>query len=240
VDEWKKDLVSFEAGVSRQHMQTEQYRRDLAKLHVTHVVQVTRLYAPAAVVGVISITCLTKSHRQLTQRNTALTAAYVGLQNFLEGYRGRVRQEIGQEKERDIYYASTPVELIEDGEDGPRKVYGSRPNQMSPYSVIWDERSGVWQDSDEYNRHYIRLHEGFLTDKLRAQGYLFLNDVYKEFDIPITQTGQTDGWMIPHPKSDDFVEIRITPLHDFHGSLMLDFNCAGVVYDMLDDGKMSR
>lgn len=240
LDDWKKDLIDLETHASRNRVAEDQYRKDLAYMHFRYIGRITKLYGPSVVLGVVSISCLTKSHNLLKERNAALTATVVGLQNFLESYRGRVREEVGEEREKNIYYSSTPVELIEDTPNGPKKIYGSAPGAPSPYSVIWDETSGVWQDSDEYNRHLVRLQEGLLTDKLRAQGYLFLNDVYKVFDIPVTQTGQLCGWMIPHPKSDDFVEITITPMHDFHRSLMLDFNVAGVVYDMLDDNQMSR
>lgn len=197
-----------------------------------------KLYAPTAVAGVITIACLTTSHRQLTQRNTALTAAYVSLQQFLESYRGRVRKEIGEEKERDVYYASTPAELVQDTPDGPKKIYGSRPIGSSPYSCVFDEtKKGIFQDSYEFNVHYIGLQAAKLTDKLRSQGHLFLNDVYNSFYVDHTATGQVCGWFIGHPDSDDFVDISITPLHDGMGSLLLDFNVAGNVYEMLGDGN---
>lgn len=234
------EMTNAEMLRSRNQSTEHEYNAQKRHIVLNGAFSITKLYGPALVVGVVSIGCLTKSHRQLTQRNAALTAAYVSLQNFLEGYRGRVREAIGEEKERDVYYASTPVELVEDTKDGPKKLYGSKPGQMGPYSVIWDERSSVFQDDPAYNVSLVRIQEQLLTDKLRADGYLFLNDIYKRFDIPATQTGQLCGWMIPHPTSDDFVEIKIIPMRDLNGSVALDFNVAGVVYDMLDDGKMNR
>jgi len=200
--------------------------------------KLAKLYAPPVIVMSISIMCLTKSHRILSDRNAQLTAAYVGLQKFLESYRGRVREALGEEREKDVYYASTPVALVEDTPEGPKKVMGSRPIGGSPYSCVFDEtKEGLFQDSYEFNLHYIRLRERNLTDKLRSQGYLFLNDVYSVFDVAHTATGQICGWYIGHPDSDDFVEIKPTPLHDGRGSILLDFNVAGNVYEMLGDGN---
>ena len=240
VENAKKDLIDVDVLQNRKQVDEEAARKTRAQIMTTGALELSKLYGPSVAVGVVSIICLTKSHRLLTQRNAALTTAYVGLQNFLEGYRSRVRQEIGEEREQDVYYSATPIELIEDTEDGPKKLYGSRPTQASPYAVIWDETSGVFQDADEYNHHYIRIKEQMFTDKLRAQGYLFLNDIYEAFDIPVTATGQVCGWIIPSDKSDDFVEIKSIRMRDFQRSLMLDFNVAGVVYQMLDDVKMSR
>lgn len=229
----EKDLLDL------QHVQSNNpeagrvhYENQKRHIVIRTSIRLVKLYAPTAVAGVVTIACLTSSHRQLTNRNAQLTAAYVGLQRFLESYRGRVQQEIGKEKERDVYYASTPVELARDTDEGTVTYYGSKPGKMGPYSCIFDERNQNFQESGTYNEHYIRIQEGLLTDKLRAQGHLFLNEVYDRLGCPRTQTGQQAGWAVRHPQSDDFVEIRIVPMHDYHGSLMLDFNVAGSVMDM--------
>lgn len=246
VDHWKKDLVDLEAHASRsRQLDADTYKRDLAHMHMINVAKVAKLYIPATTVGIVSLACLTRSHIILKQREAALTTAYVGLQTFLEGYRSRVRKAIGAEEEERVYYAATPVELVEDdGKNGTKKVYGSTPNVMSPYSVYFDERNMNWQDAAEYNVNFIRIQEQLLTDRLRSKGSLFLNDVYDrlgildENGVPFnTEQGQLCGWHVDHPDSDDFVEIRITPVHDFHGTLLLDFNVAGLVYKMLGEGK---
>lgn len=244
VEHMQKDIIDVDVVRARKQVEQDEARRMEVHIWAIAAKDISKLYAPAVIVGVISMGCLTKSHRQLTQRNAALTAAYVGLQNFLEGYRGRVREALGEEKERDVYYSSTPVELIEDGPNGHKKVYGSAPGQPSPYATYFTDKNLNWQDSAEYNIHFIRIQEGILTDKLRAQGHLFLNEVYDRLGIVDddgaminTQTGQVCGWFVGAPNSDDFVEIRIMPIHDFQGTLMLDFNAAGNVLDMLSKGQ---
>jgi hypothetical protein len=202
--------------------------------------RICRLYGPAVITMGLSVACLTKSHNIMRGRNAQLTAAYVGLQKFLESYRGRVRETVGEEKERDIYYASTPVELVQDTPNGPKKIFGSAPGQRSPYSQLFDEKNGNWQEAHDYNISFLRIKESLLTDKLRVQGSLMLNEVYDALDMPRTPTGAICGWMIGHPDSDDFVEFNITPLHDFHGSLMVDFNVGGVVYEMLSGPASGR
>ena len=53
-------------------------------------VKIVKLYVPAVIVGGISIVCLTSSHRILTRRNAALTAAYAALDKGFREYRARV------------------------------------------------------------------------------------------------------------------------------------------------------
>ncbi len=214
--------------------------RERQKVLLGTTARIMKLYAPAVGVGAVSVVCLTQSHRILTERNTQLTAAFVGLQKFLEGYRGRVRQEIGEEKEREVYYASTPVELVQDTENGPKKYFGTAPGMRSPYSAMFDDTNSNWQTAHDFNVHFLRIKEDRMTDKLRSQGSLMLNEVYDELDMPRTPTGAVCGWMIGHPDSDDFVEFQIIPVHDFHGTLMVDFNCAGSVADMLSGRASGR
>ncbi len=218
----------------------DDYDRERRHVTLRTTARITKLYGPAIGVATISVICLTKSHKILTERNASLTAAYVALQKFLEGYRGRVQQEIGAEKEREVYYGSTPVELVQDTENGPVKYFGTRPGQRSPYSAIFDESNPNFQEAHEFNLSYIRIGEDRLTDKLRSQGHLMLNEVYDWYDLPRTTTGAHCGWMIGHPDSDDFVEVKIIPMQDFHKSLMLDFNVAGEVSSMISGRASGR
>lgn len=227
------DLDSLDISV-----QEERHIKQDILLHFS--IKAVKAYGPSLAVAAVSITCLSKSNSILKERNAALTAAYVGIQQFLEEYRSRVRGEVGEEKEKDLYYASKTVALVEDTDKGPKTVMGSAPTVGGPYAAIFDENNYVFQDSQEYNIKFIRLQADHLTNQLRAQGHLFLNEVYDKLNIPRTSTGQVCGWYVGDDGSDDFVEIMITPLHDFHGSLLLDFNVAGMVYDMLEKKHDTR
>lgn len=229
----EKNMLDIQRVESRNPQgDAQHYQKERQHITLVTAGRLFKLYAPTAVAGVITIACLTTSHRQLTNRNAQITAAYVGLQRFLDGYRGRVREEIGEEKERDVYYAATPVELAQDTPNGPKKVYGTKPGMRSPYSAMFDDSNPNFQESSTFNEHWFRIQEGLLTNKLRAQGHLFLNEVYDRLALPRTETGQQCGWAMGHPNSDDFIEIRAYPMHDYHGSYMLDFNVVGHVQNM--------
>ena len=237
----EKEMLSISRSQGKSNsVSDEHYDKERRHLSLRTSGRIAKLYGPAVGVGVLSVVCLTKSHKILNERNATLTAAYVGLQKFLEGYRGRVREEIGEDKERDVYYASTPVELVQDTENGPKKYFGTAPGMRSPYSALFDDNNSNWQEANEFNIAFLRIQEDRLTDKLRSQGSLMLNEVYDRLDLPRTYAGAVNGWMIGHPDSDDFVEIQIIPVHDFQGTLMLDFNVAGDVAHMLSGRASGR
>lgn len=230
----QKDMLDINRLEQRTTITSAEDDYDRERRHVTvrTSIRLAKLYAPTAVAGVLTIGCLTTSHRQLTNRNTQLTAAYITLQRFLDGYRGRVREEIGADREKDVYYASTPVELVEDTPNGPKKVFGSKPGLKSPYAGLFDVSNLNFQHNSNLNIHFIRMQENFLTQRLRANGHLFLNEVFDRLGMPRIPIGQEVGWAIPHELSDDFVDIEIIQTHDHLGTLMLDFNIAGDVKDL--------
>ena len=122
----------------------------------------------------------------------------------------------------------------------PRRSMGAFLVLKSPYAQIFDDNNSNWQTAHEYNLHFIRIQQDRLTDMLRSQGSLMLNEVYDRLDLPRTPAGAICGWMVGHPDSDDFVDIQILPMRDFQGSLYLDFNCAGNVYEMLSGRASGR
>src|SRR6187455_2360251 len=80
-----------------------QQAKDLTYVYVKGTAKIARLYAPAVLVGVGSIAALTASHTTLTRRNASLAAGFSALQAAYDAYRQRVREELGEEKELDIY-----------------------------------------------------------------------------------------------------------------------------------------
>lgn len=72
---------------------------------------------------------------------------------------------------------------------------------------IFDDKNEQFVPNDDHNRFYLAHTQNYLTDKLRAQGYLFLNDVLNQIGIEPTMIGQLVGWRASTGKG--FVEIRI-------------------------------
>lgn len=213
--------------------------KDKVVVYTQTVVNISKLYAPAVGIGILSIAALTGSHHILTKRNAALTAAYAGLDRALRDYRGRVSDEIGAEREARIWQPTEKVEVID--EDGKKsKIELATERGGSPYKVVFDETNQNWQRADEYNQLFIQAQQNWANDLLRAKGHVFLNEVHDMLGLPRTKAGQIVGWVMDG-EGDNYIDFgvfnNISRGMQFvtgnERSIWLDFNVDGPVLDLL-------
>ena len=226
-------------------------KKDLAIIYTQTGVKLIKLYAPSVIVGALSITGILASHKILKKRNVALTAAYATIDRSFKEYRGRVIERFGKELDRELRYNIKAQEIEEktvdkDGNETIEKKTISvvDPNMYSDYARIFDNGSMGWTKDPEYNLMFLKLQQNQANDRLRAQGYLFLNDVYDMLGIPRTKAGQIVGWVYDeeNPVGDNFVDFGIYDIYnekacDFvngrERSIVLDFNVDGNILDMI-------
>lgn len=214
--------------------------KDKAIVYTQATMQISKLYAPAFAVGVISIASLTGSHQILTRRNVAISAAYAGAEKALRDYRSRVIESIGPEKEAAIWQPTEKVDAV-DGDGKKVKVSVSSEKGGSPYKALFGDHSPNWSKQPEYNQIFLQAQQAYANDRLRSRGYLFLNEVHEMLGLPATKAGQIVGWVWAGD-GDNFVDFGIFE-DDYSGmrfvtgqerSVWLDFNVDGNVLDILD------
>lgn len=219
--------------------------RDISLIYFQSSVKVIRLYAPAIIVGGISIYALTSSNRILTKRNAALTAAYGALERGFSQYRARVVDKYGEEEDRNLRYGSEQVEIV-DEETGKRKtVTRVGPGDPSIYARFFDPVSSSWSKEPEYNMIFLKCQQNYANDLLRSRGHIFLNEVYDMLGLERSKAGAVVGWVLSkNGETDNFVNFgvfdgREQVARDFvngrEGAILLDFNVDGVIYDKLGD-----
>lgn len=237
--------------VSEDEYNNDDAKKDLAIIYTQTGVKLIKLYAPSVIVGALSITGILASHKILKKRNVALTAAYATIDRSFKEYRGRVVERFGKELDRELRYNIKAQEIEEktvdkDGNETIEKKTISvvDPNMYSDYARIFDNGSMGWTKDPEYNLMFLKLQQNQANDRLRAQGYLFLNDVYDMLGIPRTKAGQIVGWIYDkeNPVGDNFVDFGIYDIYnekacDFvngrERSIVLDFNVDGNILDMI-------
>lgn len=112
---------------------------------------------------------------------------------------------------------------------------------VSVYARFFDEACPGWTNNSEMNLMFLKLQEQFATEKLRAKGYLFLNDVYDLLGMPRTKAGQIVGWMYDeeNPRGDNRVDFGIYDEHNSEfvnghkSNALLDFNVDGIIIDQI-------
>lgn len=225
----------------RPYTKTQQ-TKDRSAVYMDLVIDMGKIWGPSIVVGTIGIACLTGSHRILTKRNAALTAAYAALEKSYEAYRQRVRETFGEEAEQQFHYevqkdlAEKEKELV-----AQAKKKGPKPG-YSLYSKFFDEANPNWTRSPEQNLLFIHRQQSWANDMLHSRGHLFLNEVYDMLGIPRTTAGAVVGWTV-YGEGDRHVDFGIYNHHTdevkafvngYENSVLLDFNVDGDIHRKIE------
>lgn len=235
LDEIKADLhtvMELKNDVDVENYDEIQYRKDVAYVYAMGGMELAKLYGPSVIIGAASVALLTGSHVQLTRRNGALMAAYAAVQEAYNEYRNRVRAELGDERELEIYRQGE-TNAVECAESKTRD-----PNSHSPYAVFFDEFSPNWEKDPELNRLFIQCQQTYANNLLRSRGHVFLNEIYDMLGVDRTRAGAVVGWVIGHD-GDNYIDFGIfNPensrfVNGMERSILLDFNVDGVIYDKI-------
>lgn len=232
------DDIDYEVhDLKRYASESEHYKKDLVYIYAKGAYRIGKIYAPAVIIGGTSIAALTGSHVTLTRRNASLTAAYAAVSKGLEEYRERVKDEVGIDREFELYRGITTQEIIdENGKKIKAKVLD--PNKMTMYARLFDEYSRNWQKNSELNKLFILCQQNYANDLLQIRGHVFLNEVYESLGIPHSKAGATVGWTLGNG-GDNYIDFGIFEAYnsDFidgqEKSIWLDFNVDGVILDFI-------
>ena len=229
----------------------EDSKKDTAIIYTQTAVKLVKLYGPAVILGTLSITAMLTSNNILRKRNIALAAAYTTVDKAFKDYRGRVVERFGEELDRELKYNLKEKEIEEvvtdeNGEETAVKktVKAMNPNDISEYARFFDESCSSWNKSQFHNQMFLKQQQNYANDLLKAQGYLFLNDVYKMLGMDVAPYGQVVGWIYDekNPVGDNFVDFGLYDLNDeakrlfINGrerTILLDFNVDGNILDLI-------
>lgn len=231
----------------------EDGKKDLAIVYIQTGVKFVKLYGPSVALGIVSITGIIASNKILKKRNMALAAAYATVDKGFKEYRNRVIERFGSEIDKELRYnikAKKFEEIVTDGDGKEKKVKQTvdiaYPDVESQYAKFFDEYCNGWEKDPEVNLTFLRMQQQFANDKLKSQGFLFLNDVYDELGIPKTKAGQIVGWLYrpddPNHQGDNYVDFGIYNINreknrdfvnGYERSILLDFNVDGDILDKI-------
>ena len=228
----------------------EDSKKDLAIIYAQTGVKLVKTYAPAIGLGVLSIASILGGHNILRKRNLALAAAYTTIDKAFKDYRDNVVERFGESIDKQMRYnlkAETITEKVEDPETGKKKsvkkevLVPEGDGVYSGYARMFDQGNYAWENDAQLNRAFLSSQEEFANQKLRAQGYLFLSDVYKVLGFRDDRASHCVGWVFDEesPKGDNYVSFGFRDNPDFMNghepSVILDFNVDGPILDTFED-----
>lgn len=261
VDEAKENLnkieVAGQKGVTEagETYTEEDVKNETKIVYIQTGVKLAKLYALPVGLGVVSIAAILGGHNILRKRNLALAASYTALFNDFKGYRSRVIERFGEQLDKELKYnlKTKEVEEIVVHEDGTEEIVKKKEQVMDDpdglagydsFARFFDDGCAGWDPNPEYSLMFLNQQQNYANDKLRRQGYLFLNDVYDMLGIPKCKEGQTHGWIYDekNPIGDNFVDFGIYNIsrrknrdfvNGYEKVILLDFNHDGNILNYM-------
>jgi hypothetical protein len=230
----------------------EDAKRDLAVVYIQTGVKLAKLYAPAVLMGALSLGGILASNNVLRKRNVALAAAYATIDKSFKEYRSRVVERYGKEIDHQLRHniRTKKIDEIVVDENGKEKKVSKTvsvadaPNACSDYARFFDDGCTGWEKDANINLMFLRAQQQYANDKLKADRRLFLNDVYDMLGIPRSKAGQIVGWVYDpeNPNGDNYVDFGIYDIHrqaardfvnGYERTILLDFNVDGNIWDLM-------
>lgn len=262
LEEAKSDIEKVHTVLNDESVTEEKYsemdsKKNLAAIYVQTGLKLAKVYGPSLIIGTLSITSMFASNNILRKRNVALAAAYAVVDKSFKEYRGRVIDRFGEEVDRQIKYnlKTMKVDEVITDENGKekkvkKKIEVGGPDMYSPYAIIFDETNPYWEKDAELNKFFLQSRQAQANDKLRANGYLFLNDVYEMLGHEKTKAGQVVGWVYDPDsgEGDNYVdfglydiytkpkyeaEAKAAFINGYERSVIIDFNVDGNIWEKM-------
>lgn len=227
----------------------EDAKKDTTIVYVQTGIKLAKLYAPAIAVGIVSATSILAANNIMRKRNVALTAALTTTDQAFKEYRSRVVDKFGEQVDKELKYdikAKKFEETVTDPETGKEKKSKNTVSIANPgcseYARFFDETCKGYERETQYNLMFLRAQQQFANDKLVADGFLFLNDVYDMLGIDKTPTGQLVGWKydeLNNDVGDNYVDFGIMETNretedgGYEPVILLDFNVDGDILHLI-------
>lgn len=225
-------------------------KKDTTIVYTQTAIKFIKLYGPAVLLGAASITSILAGHNMVRKRNVALAAAYATVDKSFKEYRSRVVERFGKELDRELRYniKSKEFEKKVTDENGKETIVketvnvADDPNKISDFARIYDDGCIGWSKDPESNLIFLKQQQNWANERLKARGYLFLNEVYEMLGFQATKAGASVGWIYDekNPVGDNFVDFGLYDINSerarafingYERNILLDFNVDGPILD---------
>ena len=250
LDECKQEKMELE----EQYAMCEQYsedalKKDQVKLTIKQAVKIVKLYAPSVIMEVTSIGVIFASNDIMRKRNASMAAAYATLNSMYKRYRQNVIESYGEEVDKDMRFGVKHEKVTEIDEDGNKVKIDARIVDLDNTALAISDYSRFFQsgckgfdnNNGRYNFLYLKGLQTMFNNKLIADGYVMLNDVYRELGFDTIPEGWSIGWVYDeeNPIGDNYIDFGLyearnknqRAVNDWEPVILMDFNVDGNLYE---------
>ena len=250
LDECKQEKMELE----EQYAMCEEYsedalKKDQVKLTIKQVAKIVKLYAPSVIMEAASIGVIFASNDIMRKRNASMAAAYATLNSKYKRYRQNVIESYGEEVDKDMRFGVKHEKVTEIDEDGNKVKIDARIVDLDNTALAISDYSRFFQagckgfdeNSGRYNILYLKGIQAMFNNKLIADGYVMLNDVYRELGFDTIPEGWSIGWIYDetNPIGDNYIDFGLyearnknqRAVNDWEPVILMDFNVDGNLYE---------
>lgn len=250
LDECKQEKMELE----EQYATCEEYsedalKKDQVKLTLKQAAKIVKLYAPSVIMEVTSIGVIFASNDIMRKRNASMAAAYATLNSMYKRYRQNVIESYGEEVDKDMRFGVKHEKVTEIDEDGNKVKIDARIVDLDNTALAISDYSRFFQagckgfdaSSGRYNLLYLKGIQAMFNNKLIADGYVMLNDVYRELGFDTIPEGWSIGWVYDeeNPIGDNYIDFGLyearnknqRAVNDWEPVILMDFNVDGNLYE---------
>ena len=250
LDECKQEKNELE----EQYAMCEEYsedalKKDQVKLTIKQAAKIVKLYAPSVIMEVTSIGVIFASNDIMRKRNASMAAAYATLNSMYKRYRQNVIESYGEEVDKDMRFGVKHEKVTEIDEDGNKVKIDARIVDLDNTALAISDYSRFFQmgckgfdaSSGRYNLLYLKGIQAMFNNKLIADGYVMLNDVYRELGFDTIPEGWSIGWVYDetNPIGDNYIDFGLyearnknqRAVNDWEPVILMDFNVDGNLYE---------
>lgn len=250
LDECKQEKMELE----EQYAMCEEYsedalKKDKVKLTIKQAAKIVKLYAPSVIMEATSIGVIFASNDIMRKRNASMAAAYATLNSMYKRYRQNVIESYGEEVDKDMRFGVKHEKVTEIDEDGNKVKIDARIVDLDNTALAISDYSRFFQSgckgfdasSGRYNLLYLKGIQAMFNNKLIADGYVMLNDVYRELGFDTIPEGWSIGWVYDeeNPIGDNYIDFGLyearnknqRAVNDWEPVILMDFNVDGNLYE---------
>lgn len=250
-----RDIEEGKTGHSPNDGELDWLHREITHSYLRCAGGVAKTYLPCVITGLMSCGLVIGGHVAMVRRAASLGFALNSLTESYRGYRGRVREELGEEKEDRIYrgYREESREVVdtETGEVSEQKAYvpSRSPREGGPYSFVFNKETSscaegipsmdatFLEQAEQYWNNVLQGEIGhkyhrhvFLYDVLEYLGLLNDNDINRLSNGMILAS-RSIGWMKEKRMNPETKQYELVTGEGNTGDGFVSFN---IVQDPID------
>lgn len=244
IDEY---IPEGELPVNYEHVLDEMGQKEIQRAMIPVYVKtgkrVVANYGPAILLGGAAVFFVLASHGVMKGRTRNLAGTIIVLEEAFRNYRDRVVDKYGEDVDRQLRYGleERPVIRMTKDENGKvkkvKEVGLHIPENFTPqlYEVVFDQSCPFWSPNPESALFAIQTVERTMQVRYQHNGFVLLNDVYKELGFQRTAPGAVVGW---HKEAEGDSEIKFDIVKSYDEELgayvwILNFNVHGSIFEYL-------